>query len=355
MTTIANYIRTILATGLCVLLFAAGHGWTQTPASPKKQPPSQPPSPPQQQLHTLAEIIQIMKDSKLLYDFGAIPDSVASEKNEQRRPVLRSRQHIQKVNGRPTLVEYTVTPEVQQQLDLLNESNLAKNYSLSLGFSRKMVELDSSFNPARTLIGDAFYLLQEYDSAIYWLRESTKHNFADYEAHWFLADAMLAKHDTAGAMRELTLAHVLNVNANLLTQSLGDYRKLKGRELSEWEFRPYVSIHQTGDTVFARYSARGEGYALVKAVWQYEPGYAEKMLGRKPDQVSFRMLEEREAVQCARETDSLLNKKLIKIERAGYFEEFLLYEIAAKRFPEWIPTLPRNIINRIVEYVDKFR
>ena len=324
-------------------------------AQPLQQPSAKGPTPSQPQLHSLVEILQIMKDSKLLYDYGPVADSIAAKQEAPKRPVLRSRQHVQKVNGRPTLVEYTVTPEVQQQLDFLNEANLAKNYTLSLSFSRKMLDLDSAFQPARTLIGDAFYLLQEYDSAIVWLRDAIKHNFADYEAHWFLADALLAKADTAGAMRELTLAHVLNVNASLLEQSLGEYRKLKGREFLSWEFRPYVDLRLTADTVFARYNARGEGYALVKAVWQYEPGYAEKMLGRKPDQVSFRMLEEREAVQCARETDSALNKRLTRIENAGYFEEFLLYEIAAKRFPEWIPTMPRDLIDRIADYVDKFR
>jgi len=337
---------------LAAMLFATS-GLSQSPNSPT--PRSNPQVQPEPQLHTLSEIFQIMKDSPLLYDYGPVADSIAAKEDSSKRPVLRGKQYVKKVDGRPTLVEFTVTPEVQQQLDLLNESNQAKNYSLSLGFSRKILELDSTYSYARTLIGDAFYLLEQYDSSIYWLKNSIKHNFADYEAHWFLADALLAKNDTTGAIKELTLAHVLNVNASLLQQSLGEYRKLKGRTFDEWDFRPYAKLEKKADTVFARYGANREGYALVKAVWAYEPGYAERMLGRKPDQVSFRMLEEREAVRCARESDSALNKRLAKIERAGYFDEFLLYEIAARRYPEWVPTMPQNLIVRIAEYVDKFR
>ncbi|PWB74492.1 hypothetical protein C3F09_03940 [candidate division GN15 bacterium] len=338
---------------LLMTLSLSANSWGQAPKPPATAP--NPQVPPEPKLHTLTEILQIMEASPLLYDYGSVPDSVAEKDDSSRRPVLRDKQYVKVVNGRPALVEYTITPEVQQQLDLLNESNQAKNYAMSLGFSRKMLELDSTFNYARTLIGDAFYLLEQYDSAIYWLRSSITHNYADYEAHWFLADALLASHDTTGAIRELTLAHVLNVNASLLEQSLTEYRKLKGRTFGEWEFRPHVKLEKKADTVFVRYDAKSEGYALVKAVWAYEPGYSEKMLGRKPDQVSFRMLEEREAVGCDRETDTALNRRLERIERAGYFDEFLLYEIAARRYPEWIPTMPHELIRRIAEYVDKFR
>ncbi len=350
---IVNHRTALSATRILVtLLITTAISSAQSPKP--VTPPSTPPSAPVQ-LHTLSEILQIMKESPLLYDYGLEADSVVANEKQPSRPVLRSRQYVGKVNRQPSLVEYNVTPEVQQQLDLLNESNQAKNYSLSLGFSRKMLDLDSTFNPARTLIGDAFYLMEQYDSALYWLRSSVKHNFADFEAHWFLADALLATHDTVGAIKELTLAHVLNVNAGLLQQSLGEYRKLKGRTFDGEEFRPYVKLEKKADTVFVRYAAHQEGYALVKAVWAYEPGYAERMLGRKPDQVSFRMLEEREAVRCARESDSVIDKRLAKIEKAGYFDEFLLYEIAARRYPEWIPTMPQPLIKRIAEYVDKFR
>ena len=343
-----TYVAFLLAAILC----AAG-SWGQTPEPPA--PKGNPQVQPQPQLHTLNEVLKIMTDSRLTYDYGSVPDSIGANQEPPARPVLRSKQYVKKVNGRPSLVEFTVTPEVQQQLNLINESNLARNYPFSLDFSRKALDLDSTYDYARTLIGDAFYLLEQYDSAIYWLKSSIKHNFADYEAHWFLADALLAKNDTAGALKELTLAHVLNVNASLLRQSLGEYRKLKGRTFDEREFRPYVKIEKKADTVFVRYNAEGEGYALVKAVWAYEPGYAERMLGRKPDQVGFRMLEEREAVLCARETDSALNQHLAKIEKAGYFDEFLLYEIAAPQFPEWVPTMPKDLIVRIAEYVDRFR
>jgi tetratricopeptide (TPR) repeat protein len=345
----------IVATAITLMFAFTASAQTPAPASTQVTAPKpKDTTTAQTRLHTYDEFMVIIKNSQLSYDYGEVDDSVAAKRPDTTRPVLGNRLRIRKIKGVPELVPYTESPQIKEQLELLNQSNFAKNYRMSLGFSEKMLQLDTNYNPARTMIGDAYYLLEMYDSSIYWLRSSIKHNYPAYEAHWFLADALLRKGDSAEAMKELTIAHVLNVNSGLLRESLKDYRKGFKRPMEEWGVRPYFTLSKKADTVYVRYSKGWEGYAIAKAVWRYEPGYAESQLGHKPDGATFRMFEEREALFAAQSKNEDLQKRMSVISRAGYIDEFLLYEMAAPHFPNWIVTMPKSIILRLAEYVDKF-
>jgi tetratricopeptide (TPR) repeat protein len=303
----------------------------------------------------LDELIKVMEASKLTYDYQSVPDSVFANKPAPQFLVLNNKLHVVTENGVRKLVEYPQSDGVKQYLDEINKSNKAKNYQSTLENSRALLEFDSTFGYARTLIGDAFFLLQEYDSAIAWFKKSIKFNYADFQAHWYLADAYLRKNDSNMAVKELTIAHLLNINDGQIRISLIKFRKELKRPMNEKIIVPLYEITKQADTVTIRYPKRWEGYALAKAVWAYEPGYAQAKLGKVPDTAKFRMLEEMEAMVCEASTDSTIIPRLNQIINEHFFQEFMLYEIAGPRYPEWIATLPENQILRLADYIDLYR
>ncbi len=92
---------------------------------------------------------------------------------------------------------------------------------------------------------------------------------------------------------------------------------------------------------------------MVKALWQYESGYADSMLGTGHEQLAFNLQEEKEALLAylaMHENAEPLNQ----IISDGFVTEFLLYELAGPKLPGVLLLLPRETFNRIVEYVEKY-
>jgi tetratricopeptide (TPR) repeat protein len=138
---------------------------------------------------------------------------------------------------------------------------------------------DTTYFFALTLIGDCFYNLGDYENAIFYFDKAMARNFIDYDAHWFKADALKNLGDMDGALREITIAHLLNVNHESLNMVLRRYREIIGRPWKEMNFEPWYELEISGDSVFVKADPGWLGYASVKALWKYEPGYAESMIG----------------------------------------------------------------------------
>lgn len=96
-------------------------------------------------------------------------------------------------------------------------------------------------------------------------------------------------------------------------------------------------------------------YGLTKALWAYEPGYAEKM--RDTTDLSDRLLnlkEEREAFLCAVYTTDSLRTNLFEPIVKDNLIQFVLYEVIAKRSPALMLHLDEKTMNLLVEYVNRF-
>jgi hypothetical protein len=91
----------------------------------------------------------------------------------------------------------------------------------------------------------------------------------------------------------------------------------------------------------------------VKAVWKYEPGYAEGIAG--PDTASnlITMEEEKEALIAYLAQEHPL-PILNTIVEDGFTNEFLYYEEMAPKAPSALVLLPREIFMRVVDYIDKY-
>jgi tetratricopeptide (TPR) repeat protein len=131
----------------------------------------------------------------------------------------------------------------------------------------------------------------------------------------------------------------------------GDYEKAVA--CKEWDYAPRYSLSREGGKVKVRFAEEWMGYAIAKAIWKYEPGYAESMEGPDYQERTISMLEEKEALLGALAT----NKKLTSVSQAiedGYVDEFIVYEVLARKSPGALVLLPPDYFDRLLRYVDTY-
>jgi tetratricopeptide (TPR) repeat protein len=305
--------------------------------------------PQEPKLHSPAEIMAILAKSELTFEIGsdytaALPDSPV---------VLSNQMYLKKEDQGQSLVMFTISEQARPLYDRAEEAFQRENFSEAILLYKQVLQVQPDYLHALTLIGDAFFSMQQFDSAKVYLLQSIELNFADYNAHWFLADTYkrLGKFDAA--LREATVAHLLNVNHSNLQKAVRYYRQMNKQPWKEWSFKPEYTLSKEGNKVTIKSTADWIGYALVKALWAHEPGYASSMLGEQKDSLLIKWPEEKEAILTL-----LVNKErfnhINEIVKKGFFEEFVLYEITAPRHPGVLVLLPHEEFMRIVKYVDRF-
>ncbi len=300
-------------------------------------------------LHTPDEIFKIMEESELSYVFG---EDTISAREDDSPTVLINQFFLRDSSGKTTLDKYDF-PKYALLLVQGDKEFANKNFDGALKYYHQLYATQPEYSFALTMIGDAFYSRGDIDSAIIYFRRAIDMNFIDYSAHWFLADS----YDKIGlfdsALKEITIAHLLNVNHAVLKSKFKEYRESANRPWQEWDFKPHYHLSKDGYRVLINTSPEWVGYAMVKAVWKYEPDYAKKVDSAEPDSLLVNWSEEKEAV-TALLADSTKNLRIREIITDGYFIEFILYELAGKKWPTVLLILPRDQFRRIYEYVEKY-
>ena len=301
-------------------------------------------------IHPPSEIIKIMESSTLVYEIGEL---AAPVQKERAKGLLSNMLYIEKKDGKDVLKQYSLSEEAKKVLDSAEKAFQAKKFAEALKLYKEVLLLQPGFSYGYTLMGDVYYSTGDYKEAKAVFERAIKNNYIDYHAHWFLADTLWALGEKDKAVTEITIAHLLNVNHAEMLKVLKSYRKEVKKSWQEWEFNPQYSINKTGDKVSLKVKEEWLGYGLVKALWKYEPGYAEKTFGPDYKDQVVCFLEEKEALA------SLLAgkgdfKNIEKIVKDGFVNEMLLYELAAPKALQILPLLPRDSFLRVVEYVGKY-
>lgn len=303
----------------------------------------------QPRLHTADEILRIMEESELSYVFGELTDSIP----EVDSLIVHHNQYFLRFrDDSMTLDQYAMSEQAMDLLQLGDKEFSNKNFEVALKYYHQMLETQPEYSFALTMIGDAHYSMGNYDSAKIYFNRAINRNFVDYSAHWFLADT----HDKMGkldsALKEITIAHLLNINHSVLKTKLQEYRENANRPWQEWEFKPQYLLSKEGNRILINVYPDWIAYAMVKAVWEYEPGYAYKT-SNEPDSQLVNWPEEKEAIVVLL-TDTTRNQRIYDIVEAGYFEEFILYELVSKKHPIILLLLPEENFWRILDYVEKY-
>jgi len=326
-------IRIEVTVLLCA--FMASSALTQTVKSPR--------------LHTPAEIMKIMEDSKLTYEIGEDSSTAPIDSPA----VLSNQMYLREKDGGYSLETLSLSDKAQPVYDEAEGAFKTGDFKKAIALYNRVLSVQPDYCHALTLIGDAYFSLGLFDSARAYFTRSIGSNFADYNAHWFLADTYRKLGDLKAALKEITIAHLLNVNHANLQKAIRYYRERTNRPWKNWAFEPVYHLSKEGNRVAIKTKAEWMGYALVKAVWAYEPGYAQSMLGETKEKLVIVWPEEKEAVLAVLASNDKL-KHINEIIEKEFFTEFILYEVAAKKSPSVLVLLPREMFMRVVEYVDTF-
>jgi hypothetical protein len=308
-------------------------------------------------LHPCSEIMQLVEQSSLSYTLDSFTDSewtVAQDRKEW--PVLSHEMLIAQDDNGLRITARSLSDSCKALIDEAESVFKAKKYADACAKYRLAYACDSNYAKTLVYVGDTFFGLGNYDSAQYYYRAAIIKNPIDYQAHWFLADVLWELGRKDEAVRELTIAHLYNRNHKTLLETLISFRSKAGREWKEWTFEPRYELRQDpadSHIVYVKCAPEWAGYALTKALWQYEPGYAERMMKGEGDTLFFNPIAEKEALGCAFTAKEQFAYAATAID-SGYVNQFLFYELLARKMPHIMLVLADSEIARLVEYVDKF-
>ncbi len=333
------------ACSVATLLLVAGAALTGPALARHKEPKGN------AELHTPDQVLKIMEKSSLAYEIG-VDNALRPPALEDPR-VLSNRLFLRQDGENLDLVALSLSKEAGEILEAGEDAYNKKDYDLALERYDKVLEMEPGFVHALTLIGDVHYARGEYEQARDFFQKAIDRNFADYDAHWFLADTLWRLGDKGQAIEQITIAHLLNVNHETLRKALLQLRDQIGRPWRDWDYAPRFSLGRDGKKVKVTAHEDWLGYAIVKAVWAYEPGYAEGMAGPDYSKNVITMEEEKEALLAVLNTPKA-PQQLARIVDDGFVNEFLYYEVLARRTPATIVLLPRELFMRLVQYVNTY-
>ncbi|MGK0387832.1 MAG: hypothetical protein ACI94Y_000558 [Maribacter sp.] len=319
-----------------------------------------------QRLHDPDEIMRIIEASKIDYQFDSLEkvEYLVIYPKKGQEDILRID------NGDDIRLE--IIPENNYSKSLLKKlkkgDNLLKNESFEKARNCYQIVLKEKKYDTKIInkIAHTYFLEKDYSTAIFWYERSIIINYVDTGARRNTAQCHVLLGDIDNAVQQISYAHLFNRNNQEIAQELKNiYAKAKINYNLNSFFPKYQIIKANNSTILitSEHSV-WSAYAAVEALWKHEPGYEEKMI--KISNQSIAMIRKKEALLNALITYENIhnsNKKesfpllelLRKISLQGQIDNFLLYEIIAKEYPNYILQLSKEKIDKLINYLLEYR
>ncbi|MEL6924093.1 MAG: hypothetical protein AAFO94_08600 [Bacteroidota bacterium] len=315
-----------------------------------------------QYLHTPEEMSRIMEQSQLRY----IIDTLSQAKSNKQFPLIEK--------------GWWAVPTMEGiQLERREEQATGKaaaDYEKGIRFYQKekyqkaieLCEKAHNHAPGDTeivkRIGRAYVAIEKIEVAATWFEKALELNRIDFEAHFLLADVYTRNQTRGKALYHITMAHLLNRNhPDIYRQLLYVYKEFD-QPFGKWYFAPSYHLTKVDDKDIRIVSDTEPwtAYANCKAVWQYEPGYREKMKN-----LSSAPSEKTEEKECLLNTliayekltsDKSIYPELATLARAVPDQKvdfFILYEIESRAEPLLVHQLAPEQLEALANYVMHYR
>lgn len=308
-----------------------------------------------QKIHDPAQILQIMEKSSVSYELDVLSSPILCpdrSDNLNYNSVYRI-----KTDSSIMTYSYALKPEAKPFLDKAEYHFSNRNIDSARIYYEKVLEIDPTYYKAMTYIGQMYGTKRDMDKSLEWYNKAIHANYIDYLAHWFIADIYRMKGDLKDAVDEITIAMILNRNNPRLKETRNEIYKLAKRKQDDWCFVPQYKIVSNDNSVKISFNEIWLGYAMAKALWQYEPGYKQSM---GVQENVYSSLEDKECllVLIAGLINSKTNIKkypelttLKKAIERDFLNEYIFYEIVLPEHPNVAYQLSEDFISRIKEYV----
>lgn len=311
-----------------------------------------------QEIHSPAEIFEILEKSPVTYELNALEGEISPP---DRSSKLNYNHYYRLVDADGiSTYPYQVKDEIKELLSNAEEHFFEKEFSSARNMYLKVLDVDPTYYQVMTYIGQIYGIEGDFDTAIEWYTKAITVNYIDYMAHWFLADAYKIRGEIDKAVDEITIAIILNRNNPRIKNLLDEIYGMKKLKTADWVFNPQMDIDSIGaNRVRVAFNSDWLGYAMVKALWMYEPNYKESM-GVKDG--AFSTIEEKEAFVSLMAN---MNKKKLKkypelkaLQLAldkQMIDEYIFYEIVLIDHPFVAYQLSEEMVHDIKDYVVQVR
>jgi tetratricopeptide (TPR) repeat protein len=191
--------------------------------------------------HKPAELLKIMKDSKLTYTIGEmyidIPEKDYS--NYVNSPDI----YHEDSDGHMVVKKLVLAKEAEGEWKLAEKAFLQdKNYKEARKHYKNVTEIQPDYYPAKIQTAKTYEQEDDNEKAIMSYKQAISKNFVDYLPHWLIAEAYLRDKNYDGAIDEITLASVLNRNDTSILQDMTEIYVRANLKYDDWEFNPQYTI-----------------------------------------------------------------------------------------------------------------
>ncbi len=313
-----------------------------------------------EKIHTLDELMKIMENSEMTYQIATLEEPVKSVDYSDK--VVGAMFFRPKEVGMISTMGYKLDSSMQKRYEIADSYLFSGKSDSALFCFKEMIRDDSTLYFVLTLIGQCYEMKKDNDEAMKWFQLAIDKNYIDYKSRWFLADHYMAKGETEKALNEICLAKILNRNNPRLHASFDYILKADGRKVEDWYLTPQIMLKKESEKLVTISADKcWFGYALAKALWQYDPGFR-KEVGAVEGQMTT--TEEKECLVSTwmsflNEKDSCANvRELVCMDEAfrkGFFNEFVFYECFLPKEPFLAAQLPEEWIEGIKKYMLEVR
>lgn len=322
-----------------------------------------------QKYHKPDEILKIMEESNIAYGIQATTASTMITESDNYRNNLTHPGLYEEMDSDGRIAIRSYIDQIPGDTVVFPILHKAENFFAAGEMERarelyeEVLEYYPNNSQIMTYIGQTYQKENNGEDAREWLEKAIATNRIDYMAHWFLADVYMDQGEMEKAVRHIVIAHVLNRNNPRLQFSLERILKANGTPYDNWEFRPVYILDTTEKgtplITLAEDDTDWIAYALCKALWAFEPGYAESVMGS--EQQYRAMIEEKEAliafaVTAASKygdvpTANEEANRLIRAIKDGQLDAFALYEVVFRKSPNMAAKLPQEMFDIFQQYI----
>ncbi|HAD82332.1 MAG: hypothetical protein A2509_09250 [Candidatus Edwardsbacteria bacterium RIFOXYD12_FULL_50_11] len=330
-----------------------------------------------QQEHSFKEFYDIMENSKFTYTISELKETVQDTATPP-LPISADTKAIEKKNG-IEIVFYKRSSESKKLLEAVEANYKNKNNEKVRALCIEMLAIDSMDSKILTYLGETYQKENKYNEAIGWYNKALKANYNNWLTHMSLGKCYsdMANADNSygkKCIEEYATAMLLNRSFKFLELNYQKICKKYNKEYNIWRFVPQCNIRKNKKTVYIETDETWLGYAVAKAVREYEPGYSTKNKADKKT-VKIDTSEEKEYllnfITANAEIDSSDSQQryfkpkanvtdpaaitLIEAVNKGMLNEYIIYEMWLPKNPIIIYGLPRESLEGLVKYVLEVR
>lgn len=323
------------------------------------------------------EFYDIMENSKYTYTISELKECVQDTATPP-LPNSIDTKAIEKQNG-IEIVSYKRSSEAKKLLEEVEDNYKKGNNEKVRVLCTKMLAIDSRDSKILTYLGETYQKDKNYSEAIGWYNKALEANYNNWLTHMSLGKCYLDMANTDSSYREKCIkeyatAMILNRSLKFLELNYQKICKNFNKEYSIWKFVPQCNIRKNKKTIVIETDETWLGYAVAKAVREYEPGYSTKNKADKKT-VKVDTSEEKEYllnfITANAEIDSSDSQQryfkpkanvtdpaaitLIEAVNKRMLTGYIIYEVWLPKKPILIYGLPRETLDQLVKYVLEVR